>query len=195
MPRRWDAVQIPGMRRLPVADPMYDRSWARAHWQPLPDEEYKINARCQPYIKLHGSSNWITEEGAPMLIIGGNKDEAIQVHPILRRYASEFSTRLNSPTTRVMVIGYGFKDHHINRVIAEVVHKHDLKMFVVSPRGRELAKVLSSTVHPGIPLMVHKYDLENVFQQSLIGVSQRPLRQTFGEDGAEYRKIQKFFEA
>jgi hypothetical protein len=62
-PRQWDSIQIPGMKRMPVDEPMFDKSWARAQLQPLPDAEYKTEPRCQPYFKLHGSCNWMSSAG------------------------------------------------------------------------------------------------------------------------------------
>jgi len=40
-------------------------------------------------------------------------------------------------------------------------------------------------------MAVYKYDLEDIFRKSLIGVSQRPLRDTFGRDSAEFNKVQQ----
>jgi hypothetical protein len=176
----WNSMQIPGMRRLPVNEPLFDKSWARAQWQPLPDHEYRIEQRSQPYIKLHGSSNWVPSGGNPLLIIGGNKDKAIQRHKILRRYALEFSNRLSEPNTRLMIIGYGFKDHHVNRAINKAVFEQGLQIFIISPQGRRLAQVFSSNVHKGIPLAVYGYDLEAMFAKGVIGISEEPLRETFG---------------
>jgi hypothetical protein len=127
--------------------------------------------------------------------MGGGKEQAIQQHTILSRYAMEFENRLCCPATRLMVIGYGFRDHHINRLIARGVYEHGLRMFVVSPQGRGVASVLSSSTHPGAAMAVYKYDLEDIFRKSLIGVSQRLLRDTFGRDAAEFNKVQRFFDA
>jgi len=32
-PRQWDSIQIPGMKRMPVDEPMFDKSWARAQFR------------------------------------------------------------------------------------------------------------------------------------------------------------------
>jgi hypothetical protein len=127
--------------------------------------------------------------------MGGGKEEAIRQHPILSRYALEFENRLCYPSTRLMAIGYGFRDHHINRAIARGVYDRGLKMFVVSPKGRDLAKALSSSTLPAAVMAVYKYDLEDIFRVSLIGVSQRPLGDTFGRDTAEFNNVQRFFDA
>jgi hypothetical protein len=193
-PAHWNGLQIPGMQRLPVDQPMFDKSWARAQWQPLPDSEFRIEPRSQPYIKLHGSSNWISSKGNPLLIIGGSKEQEIQRHKILSRYALEFRNRLMQPGAKLMVIGYGFQDHHVNRLIGQAAFQNDLQMFVVSPDGLKLASVLSSQVHEGIPLMVYGYDLEAIFEKSIVGFSELPLRETFGTDGVERMLLMRFFD-
>src|SRR5207302_5470573 len=35
-PQCWNSIQIPGMRRFPVGEPLFDKSWARAQCEPLP---------------------------------------------------------------------------------------------------------------------------------------------------------------
>lgn len=191
-PRRWDAVQIPGMRRLPVTEALYHQSWARAEWQPLPDSDYTLAPRCQPYIKLHGSSNWKSGEGQRLLVMGGNKSGQIQGHRVLARYAQEFSRRLLQPNTHLVVIGYGFRDHHINREIERAVYHQGLKFFVIAPQGRNLAKALSSESHPGAAMTVFGYDLENIFREGLGGASQRALREIFRGGDPDHAKLLRF---
>jgi hypothetical protein len=193
-PHRWNGLQIPGMRRLPADEPLFDKSWARARWLPLPDTEYQVDEHCQPYFKLHGSCNWIASKGEPILIIGGGKEESITNYQILRRYFAEFVTRVCQPNARLVVIGCGFKDHHINKVIAPGVYEYGLKLFVIAPKARDLAKVLTSSVHGGASMAVYGYDLEDIFRKGVAGVSQRPLRETFGSDVAELKKVNRFFE-
>jgi len=84
--------------------------------------KFSINANHQPYIKLHGSSNWFdTFNGQPMLVIGGNKPEVIARHPILKWNHEQFRAYLSKPDTRLMVIGYRFRDEHINNAISQAV--------------------------------------------------------------------------
>jgi hypothetical protein len=51
--------------------------------------------------------------------IGGNKSLTIQSHQVLKWYFSEFQRHLGMGATRVMVIGYGFNDPHINNALLE----------------------------------------------------------------------------
>ena len=43
-----------------------------------------------------------------LMILGGEKAAAIQLHPLLVRYHQEFTNRLNAPGSRLMIIGYSF---------------------------------------------------------------------------------------
>ncbi len=115
-----------------------------------------------------------------LMIIGGDKAQQIQTHPILSEYAQVFEALLTRPDSRLMVIGYGFRDHHINRVIARAVYEHGLQFFVICPEGPKVATTLRSEVHPGAVLAAFGYDLEHVFERGCVGFSTRNLRETFG---------------
>jgi hypothetical protein len=189
--RRWDGIQIPGMRRVKPSEPMHDASWARATYITLPDADYRLEPRCQPLIKVHGSSNWRNAEGGAMLVIGGEKASQIRVHGVLARNAAEFESRLMAGDTRLMVIGYGFRDRHITDVITRGVRDRGLRFFIVDPDGAGLARKLNPTSRP--PMIYAKRELEEIFELGLIGASSRPLSGTFGGDTAEYRKLERFF--
>lgn len=191
--RRWDGAQIPGMRRTRPAEPIHDASWARSTWVPLPDGEYRIEERCQPLIKIHGSSNWRDVAGGPLMVIGGEKASQIGLHGVLARNAAEFEGRLLAGDTRLMVIGYGFRDRHINDIIIRGVRERGLRFFVVGPDGAGLARKLNPTSQP--QFIYVKNELEETFDAGLIGASSRPLSGTFGGDGAEERKLECFFES
>jgi len=93
-----------------------------------------------------------------------------------------------------MVIGYGFRDPHINQVIVDAVYQHGVELFIIDPAGRKLSQVLSSEVHAGASMAIHGYDLGEVFKKGLVGVSQRSLREIFGGSGPEYGKVRDFFQ-
>jgi hypothetical protein len=80
------------------------------------------------YIKLHGSANWDKEDGE-LLVIGKSKEAIIDKSPILRTYHRLFSQVCNVPDMRMLIIGYGFSDNHINRHIVEGI-KSGLKLWV-----------------------------------------------------------------
>ena len=49
-----------------------------------------LRADTQPYFKLHGSSNWETEDAEPLLVIGAHKEAIINRHPVLQWYREQF---------------------------------------------------------------------------------------------------------
>jgi hypothetical protein len=188
--RGWSGAYFPGMNRTPHPEPLFSGCLARATWTPRAEGSFTLEPRTQPIFKLHGSSNWKSADGKPLLVMGGAKPNEISRHPILRWYAQEFESRLVSPGTRLMVIGYGFKDRHINDAIAKAVGS-GLRMFIIAPAGAELAFALSPT-RANRQIIVESAE-ELMLKQSLIGASRRPLRDIFGGDGAEFHKVMRFF--
>uniref|UniRef100_E6QQ10 Uncharacterized protein n=1 Tax=mine drainage metagenome TaxID=410659 RepID=E6QQ10_9ZZZZ len=188
---KWTGAQLPGMRRVPAQEPMHSASWARSKWHPEEENAFKLDANSQPIFKLHGSSNWVHADGRPMLIMGGAKTREIGQTPILNWYAQEFERYLTQQSSRLMVIGYGFRDDHINATISHAV-KQGLKLFIIAPEGAELARRMNpQRRRVG---SVSKTALEVMIETSLIGASRRPLRDIFGDDTAEHNKVMRFFD-
>jgi hypothetical protein len=137
--RRWDMGVIPGMDEVvnPVlaAGRLYDPLLVERRPVANPRATV-IGPRQQPYFKLHGSMNWQANNGGRLLVMGGNKPTTMQSHHILMWYADKFTEALSRPNARLMVIGYGFGDFHINRLIYEAWEKGSktLSMFHRSPR-------------------------------------------------------------
>ena len=70
---------------------------------------------------------------------GGNKIAAIRKHPLLIWYHELFEAYLSESDSRLMVIGYGFRDPHINRMIVRAAGKNpSMLLFLVDPRGRSI---------------------------------------------------------
>src|SRR5262245_37426143 len=180
--RSWNGWQIPGTVPLPITvvnETIADRS---------PDTAFVVERNRQPFFKLHGSSNWIdTSKGRPLVVMGGNKPEAIRQHPILEWNHERFREYRSKPDTRLMVIGYSFRDDHINRAISEAVNRGTLGLFIIDPLGLDM---LDKNRHAPI------YVADNFFasvQPHLIGASRRPLRDIFGGDLVEHGKVMRFF--
>ena len=133
---RWDIGVLPGVEAIP--DPLVVGGYnvLRTHWRPVASPRSTvIESRQQPYYKLHGSTNWHDPSGRHLLVMGGNKPTAMQRHPILTWYAEKFAEAVSKPNARLMIIGYGFRDDHINRMICEGWEKG----------GRAHSRCLSST--------------------------------------------------
>jgi len=185
-PERWIGAAMPGI--APIAAPT--ASIIGQRWQILADDEFKIDARIQPYFKLHGSTNWNSRDGKGTLVIGGNKTEAIGGSPILTWYFREFEAALFAGDARLMVIGYGFRDQHINDLIIRAVNHCGLKLFVVSPEGAGQARLVNRSAGGAI----HASDkLESAFERGVIGASRRGLKEIFGGRGAELAKLERYF--
>ena len=65
--------------------------------------------------------------------MGGNKGPDIEKSPLLRSYKSHFIRMISQPLTRIMVVGYGFQDLHINEILVKGVDA-GAKMFIVNTR-------------------------------------------------------------
>lgn len=186
---KWSAWQIPGMKPAPAHNWQFGDTAATGIW--VPDGAMTVQPRHQPLFKLHGSSNWRDPAGSSLLIMGGNKAQEIQMHPILNAYLQYFENLLGLPDVRLMVIGYGFRDPHINAAIFNAVSR-GLKFFVIDPLGGGLAQSLNPTRSPGH--ITARAALDEVFETGLIGASRRSLRELFGHDVVEHRKVMRFFD-
>jgi hypothetical protein len=131
---RWQGYEMPGVRAQPMTDP-FNR--ASAKW--LPQEPFQPNARMQSYYKLHGSSGWAAAGGQPLLVVGRDKTGTIKQHPILHWTYQQFEQHLNRDDTRLMVIGYGFGDEHINKSLVDAYRAGKLKLiYLVHPSGKAI---------------------------------------------------------
>jgi SIR2-like domain len=122
------------------------------------------------YIKLHGSSNWTSSDGSLQLVIGGEKESQIGQEPILKSYFKIFEDALSRSDRRLMVIGYGFRDQHINKVIKDCVLAHNLKFYIISPSNPK--KIVEN---------INKADRSGVMIKGLSGVFNNNLAQIFPE--------------
>jgi hypothetical protein len=136
------------------------------------------------YIKLHGSHDWISSSGSGIKVMGGGKKEKIEKEPILNFYFKKFEDILSKKDSRLLVIGYGFHDDHINKALGDAVKNHNLKIFVISPQTPNDFKTnilvnFGSDVLDGIcgyyPYDFHKFLSSNRYIQDLV----RSMRSAF----------------
>jgi hypothetical protein len=114
-----------------------DKYYIVAPEEPLKNEE-SLKVADLHYIKLHGSFNWKRSDGSNLMIIGQDKEKMITEEPLLTHYSNIFECELNKENARLLVIGYGFKDDHINKVIANAMINFGLKLVIVAPRENDL---------------------------------------------------------
>ena len=178
--RQFDGVQRPGMKPLFGVGPV--ESWT-------PDlTRLRIEPRQQPYIKLHGSSDWVRDSGEPLLVLGGGKSVEIAEDRLLTWYQTVFKDALHRQGAKLMVIGYSFSDQHINEVIGNAADRGGLTLFIVDPEGVDVLDKWKIHLH-GVP---PEQPLRDQLNPHIRGASRRPLSVTFFNDGVERGKLMAF---
>lgn len=157
----------------------------------VPSDEQFIAPDLQPIFKLHGSSNWRTGEASEIMILGGGKARAIKRYEVLRWYVEVLAECLSDPAARLMVIGYSFRDEHINNVLMQAIET-GLQIFVVDPAGTDVAATANPL--PRTALGYKPTPMQENLQKALVGASRRPLSSTFANDGVEHGKLMRFFD-
>lgn len=89
------------------------------------------------YIKLHGSQNWISSRGNQQMVIGRGKVRQLREEPLLSWYFDIFKDVVLQRNRKLLIIGYGFRDNHINRIMSEAVEKYGLRIYIISPQPIE----------------------------------------------------------
>jgi len=135
-------------------------------------------------IKLHGSFNWRTPDARNLMVVGTEKTTQIASLPLLSWYFDIFKTVLFSGGVRLMIVGYGFADEHINATIAEAVENHGLKVLIWA-KGSNLRDHIIASPHGPV---IWKGLLGGTVTQTMIEVF--PSNQ---EVTAEYRRIRRVF--
>ena len=109
-----------------------------SHWQTVPEGATATLATGElNYLKLHGSFNWQTAAGGQLLVAGGDKVNQLgSSFPLLRQYLDRFRTACTEHGAWLLVVGYRFRDEHINSAIADGVQA-GLRVVIVDPVGPE----------------------------------------------------------
>ncbi len=180
--KQWNGLQYPGMQPpreffqgMPLAQKL-DAVWR-------PTGRFQIDNGLQPMFKLHGSTQWRDAKDGALLIIGGNKENQIKEKEVLSWYHAQFRQALELPGTKLMVIGYSFRDKHINDAILAGAQR-GLRLFLAHPHGRNI-------LNPALPNQIKfTRPLEEV---PYIGGSIRPLSQVFADDAVGIIPFNNFF--
>ena len=182
-PRRWAGVAFPGMLSPANWHNLLPAEKLIQSWRPGGD--FGSADHSQPIFKLHGSTNWHDPEGNRLMVMGGTKSQAIDQHPVLRRYLDIFRERLSTGQTKLMAIGYSFSDSHINDLIVEAGQQHSLKLHLVNPAGLEVFRRYPVNAIQG------PNPLDEI---PLVGVTVRSLRESFSGDKLSQQSLFRFFE-
>lgn len=89
------------------------------------------------YVKLHGSFGWGSVHGGDQMVLGTNKYEDIVKEPLLAWYFELLENALYRTGVRMLVMGYGFKDKHINEILARAIQEYGLQLYIISPEDPE----------------------------------------------------------
>jgi hypothetical protein len=85
------------------------------------------------YVKLHGSYGWLSYDSKKTaMIIGKNKPEDIEKEPLLKEYWKLFNDAIAQGNKKILIIGYGFGDKHINKILEDGVKNHDLQIYIIN---------------------------------------------------------------
>ena len=115
----------------------------------------------------------------------------IKSYSVLSWYHQQFEELISKPDTRLMIIGYSFRDIHINNALISAAEKGGLRLFVIDPIGVDAIGQGNSTRGAAIYCAD---DVEKILNPCAIGASRRPLRETFKSDNAELKKVIRFFD-
>ena len=135
------------------------------------------------YVKLHGSQNWRSADGSGAMVIGRAKELQIGSEPLLEWYFQLFQHLLYQPEGRILIIGYGFRDEHVNRVLARAAEDFGLRLHVMAPGSPQ--DFLSS---------VRKAPCGDVIVDSLGGMYPYTLADLFPPDQSKTEPARELFD-
>lgn len=97
------------------------------------------------YVKLHGSMNWMKNDGSRVMISGANKEGKISTEPLLAGLWNCFESQCSKEGVKILCIGYGFGDSHVNNVLSEALAKKNAELVIVSPSAWESRKKMTDS--------------------------------------------------
>ena len=119
------------------------------------------------------------------MVMGAGKSNTIQKFPILQWYFTQFREMLTAGDTKIMVIGHGFGDQHINDELVAASKNHDLAMYLVDPAG---LRPFDPPPNQLVGRMIRFPEFR------FIGVATRPFRDAFWDDELQYSSLMRFFD-
>jgi len=133
-------LMLPGVKKIPDAHktiiklPIENQDFIKLPTvNELEDSATKLYSATIHYVKLHGSYGWISSSGLNRYVIGKDKEDQIASEPLLSWYFNLFRNVLSNPNRKLLIIGYGFRDAHINKIFASSIKDFGLKLYVISP--------------------------------------------------------------
>lgn len=111
------------------------------------------------YIKLHGSLDYLYNQ-MPLFITGENKVGRINSCPLTQYYSDIFEKLLLEHDCKLIVLGYGFQDEHINKAISK---------FIKSSNNNEIYLVDKSDMQQSLKKISDQIGNINQFKKILKG--------------------------
>ncbi|MEZ6028347.1 MAG: SIR2 family protein [Hyphomonadaceae bacterium] len=181
-PKKWSGATLPGIK-WPFENAEQELSlWRNGRWTVQPGIP-KLGIQPQPIFKLHGSAQWYREnDTSGLMVLGGGKSSMIEKDELLRWYWAQFRSELGKSGTRLMIIGYGFLDDHVNTVIRDA-GTNSVKMFVIDPWGADVWVEGRGGQLQG----------RNHLQNYLMGASRRSMSEIIEPSSVEHAKVMRFF--
>jgi len=119
------------------------------------------------YLKLHGSYGWRSSDGFSNMVIGKDKVGLIAGSAILFWYLEIFA-RAILQGKKILIMGYGFNDAHINDLLAKAVQGAGLKIYVISTKPMERFVTDLKNDHPSATPLLD--GVSGYFQYRLIDI-------------------------
>jgi hypothetical protein len=120
------------------------------------------------------------------MVLGGGKQIAIGRSVLLTAYHSLFDQVLRTGDVRLLVIGYGFQDDHINRIIATAAQSFDARIFLWD--RQDPLQLLKD-----VPIREPAFPERTIdLRPYLRGAASRPIAEVFpwnGHPTTEYKRI------
>jgi len=86
---------------------------------------------CFKYVKLHGSCDWFDEQtGRSLIVVGAGKGSQCKDSALLFSYQKMLAEAMSQNHTMLLVIGYSFRDPHINNIIANACRTNKIGVFI-----------------------------------------------------------------
>jgi len=131
------------------------------------------------YIKLHGSFNWRNSDQQQLIITGQSKTRKIKTVGLLNWYWDILREVLNQGDVKLLIIGYGFRDIHLNKLIEQAIFEKNLRIYIISPD--DISSVRS---------IAKQYQFKRALEKGLSGYFQSDLLGLFPSDQSKTQLLQ-----
>lgn len=119
------------------------------------------------YIKLHGSFNWRSSDQQQLIITGQSKINKIKTIGLLSWYWDILRTVLNQGNVKVLIVGYGFREEHLNKIMEQAVFEKNLRIYIISPEPYFSLRAIAKQCQFN---KVLEKGLSGYFQSDLLGL-------------------------